>query len=292
MVRVCCFCADVRCGVSCFPAYQEELDRVSKFFDRKLQELMEETSVAREMAAPILKQASAKRRAAAGLEHSPILLPESYVNAASMREAHPVPISTLARRFSSDNAFDDKLDSERKDAVAWANSNHSSNRTMTPASSNYSIREDSSKFMRGNSVMSPGNSESQRNLAAIGRSPSMNYFKVTDKLDIRTEEGFKRMLCDTFRHATLLRDFQMLNHTGFVKITKRMAKYGLHEDVQTRVRLSVGAWMIDVLCCLLVSRGCRAGTVRFQPQRHCVQQARGRADASTGANVCGHIYGR
>lgn len=248
-----------------FPAFQEELDRVGKFFDKKLQELMEETSVAREMAAPILKQASAKRRAAAGLDHSPILLPESYVNAASMREAHPVPIATLARRFSSDNAFDDKLDSERKDAVIWANSVHNSSRTMTPASSSYSIREDSSKFMRGSSALvAQSNSESKMNLASIGRSPSMNYFKVTEKLDIRTEEGFKRMMCDTYRHATLLRDFQMLNHTGFVKLIKRMAKYGLHEDVQSRVsgcgkrlRLPRYSPFFEML----------AGSNRFQSQR-------------------------
>ena len=40
--------------------------------------------------------------------------------------------------------------------------------------------------------------------------------------DVRTREGFKRWLTDLHRTATQLQNFQMLNHTGFVKLFKKL----------------------------------------------------------------------
>lgn len=56
--------------------------------------------------------------------------------------------------------------------------------------------------------------------------------------DVRTREGFKRMLTDLYRTATLLQNFQMLNHTGFVKLFKRLARPCFPPNLRSEVSLS------------------------------------------------------
>jgi hypothetical protein len=62
--------------------------------------------------------------------------------------------------------------------------------------------------------------------------------------DVRTREGFKRMLTDLYRTATLLQNFQTLNHTGFVKLFKRLARPCFPSTLRPEVR-----WLLIIVPC-------------------------------------------
>jgi SPX domain protein involved in polyphosphate accumulation len=63
--------------------------------------------------------------------------------------------------------------------------------------------------------------------------------------DVRTREGFKRMLTDLYRTATLLQNFQMLNHTGFVKLFKRLARPCFPTTLRPEVRFRTYSCCVD-----------------------------------------------
>jgi hypothetical protein len=65
------------------------------------------------------------------------------------------------------------------------------------------------------------------------------------RVDLRTREGFKRMLTDLYRTATLLQNFQMLNHTGFVKLFKRLARPCFPTTLRPEVRFRTYSCCVD-----------------------------------------------
>ena len=222
---------------------------MSKFFSKKLQELNEEAQVAQEMAARGMTALSARRGSKQTAFDSswmgtpgpstPLLSDAKDVGDSFLLSTPAIPVPDIARRFTSGPS-----DFQVMKGLAGSYNARS-------VSSNVEISM--ADLTRGGVVVTSSYADTPTSTPppppvmttvttdvtpirpAINVTTSSGDAPVIPSMDTRNEEGFKRMITETYRHATLLQNFQMMNHTGFVKLFKAFRKHGFDDRVHLRV---------------------------------------------------------